>query len=80
MPSVRSKFIVTSKIPSYGGQTVVGLSAVYSSDPASENKAFTDATPSGQINIVIAAGKPALEAFPLGQHFYVDFTPVPAVA
>ena len=45
--SVRAKFHVTSKIPSYNNTTTVGLSAVYSSDPASENKAFTDATPSG---------------------------------
>jgi hypothetical protein len=75
MTTVRAKFKVTSKIPGYSNTTSVGLSAVYSSDPASENKAFTDATPSGQISIVIAPGKPALEAFEMGQEFYVDFTP-----
>lgn len=80
MHSVRAKFKVTSKISGYGGSTVVGLSAVYSSDPASENKAFTDATPSGTINIQIAEGKPALDAFPMGGEFYVDFTPVPVPA
>lgn len=73
---VRGKFTVTSKIPGYGNQTTVGLSAVYSNDPASENKAFSDATPSGQINISIAQGKPALDAFEMGKAYYVDFTSV----
>lgn len=74
--SVRAKFYVTSKIPGYNNTTTVGLSAVYSSDPASENKAFTDATPSGQISISISNDKPALEAFVMGEDYYVDFTPV----
>lgn len=74
--SVRAKFKVTSKIPGYSNTTTVGLSAVYSSDPSSENKAFTDATPSGQINISIANDKPALDAFVMGEEYYVDFTPV----
>ena len=74
--SVRAKFYVTSKIPGYNNATTVGLSAVYSSDPASENKAFTDASPSGQISISIANDKPALEAFVMGAEYYVDFTPV----
>lgn len=74
--TVRAKFYVSSKIPGYNSTTTVGLSAVYSSDPHSENKAFTDATPSGQINISIANDRPALEAFVMGQEYYVDFTPV----
>jgi hypothetical protein len=73
--TVRAKFTVTSKVPHGYGGTTVCLSAVYSSDPHSENKAFSDATPSGQISISIADGKPALDAFEMGKAYYVDFTP-----
>lgn len=73
--TIRAKFVCSSLIPSYY-TTTVGLSAVYSSDPTSENKAFSDATPSGQINISIANDKPALAAFEIGKSYYVDFTPV----
>lgn len=72
--TIRAKFVCNAKIPSYGSTTVV-LNAVYSSDPNSENKAFTDATPSGNIQISIADDKPALEAFQIGQAYYIDFTP-----
>lgn len=73
--TVRAKFTVSSKIPHGYGGTTVTLSAVYSNDPHSENKVFSDATPSGQISISIADGKPALEAFELGKPYYVDFMP-----
>lgn len=76
--NVRAKFSVTSLIPGYGGNVSVGLSAIYASKTgvrAEENKAFSDVTPSGQINIVIAPDKPALQAFEIGKEFYVDFTP-----
>lgn len=73
--TIRAKFTCNAKIPGYGNATTVHLNAVYSSDPNSENKAFSDATPSGQINISIANDKPALEAFELGKSYYVDFTP-----
>lgn len=72
--TIRAKFICNAKVPSYGN-TTVHLSAVYSSDPNSENKAFTDATPSGVIQISIADNKPALAAFELGKAYYIDFTP-----
>jgi hypothetical protein len=74
---VRAKFYCSYKIPGYGGQVTVGLSAVYSPNPESENKAFSDSTPSGQINIVIAPGKPALDAFEIGKEYFVDFTEAP---
>ena len=74
--TIRAKFVCSSLIPSYSNTTTVGLSAVYSSDPTSENKAFSDSTPSGQINISIANDKPALTAFEIGKSYYVDFTPV----
>ncbi len=80
MTAIRAKFKVTSKIPCWGDQVVVNLSAVYSNDPNSENKAFTDATPSGEIKIWISDGKAAAEAFEMGKDYYVDFIPVPSPA
>lgn len=77
--NVRAKFTCNAKIPSYIGTTVC-FNAVYSNQDgtrAEENKAFSDATPSGQINIVIANDKPALEAFEVGKSYYIDFTPAP---
>jgi hypothetical protein len=79
-PTVRAKFICQSKIPS-GSQTTVFLSAVYSNKDGSraeENKAFSDATPSGMVQISIANDKPALQQFEVGQAYYIDFTPVEA--
>ena len=75
--TVRAKFTCNAKIPAYGGTTVF-FNAVYSNKDgtrAEENKAFSDATPSGQISISIAYGKPAVDAFVIGQSYYVDFTP-----
>jgi hypothetical protein len=54
----------------------VQLGAVYSNDPESENRSFASATPSASISINIDAGRPAAQAFQLGQEFYVDFTPL----
>lgn len=71
---IRAKFYVTNKIPSYGDSVVIGLSAVYSDKPDSENKKFTDASPSGQISIHIAKGKEVGDKFVMGKHYYVDFT------
>ena len=61
--NVRAKFTCNAKIPAYGSTTVY-LNAVYSNQDGSraeENKAFSDATPSGHIAISIADGKPALD-------------------
>lgn len=76
-PTVRAKFTCQSKIPMMS-QTMVYLSAVYSNKDGTrneENKAFSDATPSGMIQIGIANDKPALAAFEQGKSYYVDFTP-----
>ena len=78
--SIRAKFICNSKVQS-GTQTVVWLNAVYANSDGSraeENKAFSDATPAGQIAICIQNDKPAVEAFVQGRAYYVDFTEVPA--
>jgi len=73
--SIRSKFIVSS-VTKYNnsGAASVKLQPVYSADPASENKAFWDATPNGSIELHIQ-NPAAAERFVPGQAYYVDFTP-----
>lgn len=51
----------------------VQLGAVYSNDPESENRAFSNATPSASVNINIDPGRPAAHAFELGSDYYVYF-------
>jgi hypothetical protein len=55
--------------------TAFRFDAVYSSDPSSENKSFTDATPSLSLNMTISDGKPAADQFEEGKEYYLDFTP-----
>lgn len=73
--TVRAKFRCTAKLPAYGNDTVVHMSAVYSAEPNSENKAFSDATPSAYLQMQISAGKPAADLFVIGKDYYLDFTP-----
>lgn len=74
MEKVRAKVICTGLIPDeYAQSTIVGFSAVYSDDPNSENKAFSDATPSLQMQMSISNGRPALDYFKPGEHYYLDF-------
>jgi hypothetical protein len=76
-PTVRAKFTCHSKIP-MPSQTTVYLSAVYSNKDGTrneENKAFSEATPSGMLQITIANDKSALAAFEQGKSYYIDFTP-----
>lgn len=76
LSKVRGKFRCTVKMAAaYSKDTIIHLSAVYSDDPKSENKAFTDATPSGFLQMQIADGKPAADLFVLGREYYLDFTP-----
>lgn len=75
--TVRAKFVCNAKIPT-GGQTTVFFHAVYSNKDGTrneENKAFSDATPSGSVSISIVNDKPALQAFEQGKSYYLDFTP-----
>lgn len=66
---------------SYGGgakdQVRVKMGAVYSSDPNHENRAFSDATPSGAVELTIQGDKPAAKMFTAGKEYYVDFTEAP---
>lgn len=75
MKTIRAKFVV-SEIVQNGYGTTPKLNAVYSTDPNSENKVFTDHTPVGNISLTIQAGKDATTAFAIGDEFYVDFTKV----
>lgn len=70
--SVMAKFKVYSKTE-YDNGTEVTLEPVYSEDPNSENKKFWDYTPNGKITMFITKGKPAIEAFIVGQEMYVEF-------
>ena len=80
--TVRCKMRVTSKQdfanydPTKPGksQTIVKMSPV--SDAA--NKTWSQATPSGEISLSIT-NQDAIDAFKLGEHYYVDFTPAPHV-
>lgn len=72
---VRAKLQCNAAIPVTGGTTYY-FHAVYSNEPNSENKAFTDATPSANLTIHVADTAPAAGRFEQGQSYYVDFTPV----
>jgi hypothetical protein len=74
MGNVRAKVRCNSKTPS-GGATHLSFGAVYSSEPNSENKAFSDATPTLSLNMSITDGKPAADAFEEGKEYYLDFSP-----
>lgn len=60
-----------------GGGVKIRMGAVYSSDPNSENRAFSDATPSGSCEMMIQGGRPAIKLFEPGEFYYVDFTKAP---
>lgn len=69
--TVRCKFRVTSKTQYDSGTHNVTLLPAYANSP--ENKAFFEATPSGSIELnTVRQG--VIEAFEIGQEYYVDFT------
>jgi hypothetical protein len=80
MGNVRAKFAVTAVIdtqyaPATSHKKIV-LEPRY--DPKlAEDVSFSKATPSGRIEMQID-NPAAIEAMPIGQVFYVDFTPAPA--
>lgn len=77
MKKTRMKVVLTAT-KNEDGTMNVNASAVYSEDPNSENKAFSDATPCGNLYLTIAAGKAAQENFEVGntKEYYVDIIPV----
>lgn len=72
---VRAKFQCSSVTRHADGGTQVMMHPVYSG--SEENRAFNDATPSGELRIHIAKGKPAAELFTPGAAYFLDFTPAP---
>lgn len=79
-PTTRALFVVTDVLlrqaPSgtIEGQ-IVKLSAAYDPNPNSPNHAFWQATPSGQLEMVVNNPE-VLGTFVRGKKFWLDFTPV----
>lgn len=83
----RAKFRVLSVTSDWRGDTVISLKPVYpnsktmewaaAEDKCDENRAYWDATPSGEASIVYngEAGLGARERFPVGRCVYFDFEP-----
>jgi hypothetical protein len=70
--TVRAKFRC-NYIAEGKGNWTIHMSPVYSDDPASENKFFTDATPAGTFQMVVTKEE-AAKAFEVGKNYYLDFT------
>ncbi len=71
--TTRAKFRVHN-LTKYDWGTEVFMSPVYSDDPNSENRAFWDATPTGDIRMTIK-NEAAAQLFEKSKEYYVDFTP-----
>lgn len=74
--AVRAKFRVqrvSRHDYGWGDQVEVTLGPVVSSDPNSENKAFWEKTPAGEIRLT-TVNETAAAQFEPGAEFYVDFT------
>ena len=71
MQTVRAKFVCQS-VEDFGSMKKAKLVAVYGT--REENKDFTDATPSGTLEIMINGEVPASEFFKPGKQYYLDFT------
>lgn len=81
MSTVRAKFrcdyVEDCKHSMNGDGHYIYMTAVYSDDPASENKKFTDATPDGSFRMRITVPATAT-FFEVGQEYYLDITKAPA--
>lgn len=69
---VRAKFVVSHIMKNEDGSINVNAHPVHSG--SEENKSFNDYTPAGNLQLHIAAGKPAQEYFIDGKEYYLDFT------
>ncbi len=75
MSKTRAKFICHYIAPHSDGSHTIHMQAVYSSDPDSENRKFSDATPNGHLQMSIKAGGPL---FKQGAEYFLDFSEAPA--
>lgn len=73
--TVRVKFVASGATRVADDAYIVRLHPVYSDDPKSANAKFFKATPAGYIEMQLVDGSSA-GMFPVGQEFFVDFTPV----
>jgi len=73
MSSIKAKFRVHHIADSGTAGKSVHMSAVYSSDPASENYSWSQATPGGLISMQIT-NPAAADAFELNAEYLVEFT------
>ncbi len=72
---VTAKFKV-QQVNDYGGYRQVFLSPVYSSDKTSPNYSWSQATPSGKLEMTIT-NPGAYEQFAVGKTFFMTFEQVP---
>lgn len=73
--SVIAKFECNSVLPGFNtGDKWLRFHAVYEENGV--NKSFAEATPSGNIDMLISAGRPATDFFKQGKKYLVTFTPV----
>jgi hypothetical protein len=76
---IRAKFRLDS-VQQHGEEhTTVELRAVYSDDPAHENKQYWKYTPAGYVSMTVLSH--VVKDWTVGQEYYVDFTlaePVPS--
>ncbi len=70
--SIRAKLKVSS-IEDFGNYKNVKLAAVYSSDPNSPNYSWSQATPSGAMNLCIT-NPAAYDQFAVGREYLVTFS------
>ncbi len=81
MKNIIAKFQCHSVMPAGGGYpTVARLSAVYANPDGSENeenKAFSEATPNGHIELHISPDVPAHKFFRNNRYYYVRFERIP---
>ena len=79
---IHAKMICNTVMPAaYSGGQVVCLSPIYSNKDGTllaENKAFTEATPAGVVQLHISTTAPAFNAFKQGCSYYVEFSEAPA--
>tara|TARA_R110000772_G_scaffold35637_4_gene85777 strand:+ start:9908 stop:10171 length:264 start_codon:yes stop_codon:yes gene_type:complete len=83
MRTIRAKFECShiEKAPEgYDYDGTAYLTAVYANKDGSvneENKSFSEATPSGNLQITISKNVPASKFFQPNREYYLDFTKIP---
>lgn len=76
---VRAKFVCGSITVDETGITSLQMYPVAATDDHPENRAFSEASPSGHFSLSIAKDKPAAAFFKQGASYYLDITEVPAI-